>query len=390
MTIQKWTKPGSRLRKLASTILFALVLVALGLYAGGAFRKTRPLATAQAQGPEIPAPARSAVAERVRVPLHEEAVGTVRSRRTVEVAAQVTARVVRILAEPGQILKQGDALLELDDRELAARLGQARQVLTAGDSAILRAQQSKLQSAARLEQARAHVERTRKLAEARAATAETLEAAESDYAQALASVAEAEAMLAVSSAQREQAAAGLHEAEIALGYARISAPLDGIVAERRIEVGDLALPGRTLFVVLDPAALRLDARVREGLVGRIHAGDTLEIEVPAADAVVAGKVSVVLPAAEARTRTFEVRVDFEAQEGIHVGMFGRLRLQSGEREIVRVPRGAVLRVGQLETILVKEGSEWLRRLVTTGATGQDGSVEILSGLSGDETVGISG
>ncbi len=103
-----------------------------------------------------------------------------------------------------------------------------------------------------------------------------------------------------------------------------------------------------------------------------------------------GRVTVVLPAAEARSRTFEVRADFDAREGIHVGMFGRLHLQTGEREIVRVPAAAVVRVGQLETILVREGQRWLRRLVTCGSADSDGSVEILSGLVGGETVGISG
>lgn len=390
MTKAQVAKPHSRMRKIAATVLFAAVLVALALYAGGAFRSKRPAPPPTAGAAEIAAPEKTAVAARVRVPVQEVAVGTVRSRRTVDVAAQVTARVVRIQVEPGQSVKRGDALLDLDGRELAARVAQARQVFTAAESAILRVQQSKVQSAARLDQARAHVERTRKLVLDQAATAEALEAAESGYLQAQASVAEAEAMMAVASAQREQAADAVHEAEIALGYATISAPLDGIVAEQRIEVGDLALPGRTLFVVFDPAALRLEARVREGLISRIHAGEALEIEIPAAKVVVPGRVSVVLPTAEARSRTFEARVDFDAREGIHVGMFGRLRMPAGEREIVRVPQSAVVRIGQLETVLVREGQHWRRRLVTTGAVSADGTVEILSGLSGDEVVGLAG
>jgi RND family efflux transporter MFP subunit len=377
------------LRRIGSTLLFAALLVALGLYATGAWRAKRP-PHAVVEAAEIPAPQKTAVAERVKVPIREDAVGTVRSRRTVEVAAQVMARVDHILVEPGQSVKTGEALLQLDARELAARLAQARQAFTAAESAVLRAEQSKAQSAARLGQARAHVERMRKLAAEHAATTEALEAAESDFLQAQAGVSEAEAMTAVASAQRGQAADAVHEAEIALGYAAISSPIDGIVAERRIETGDLALPGHTLVVVLDPGALRLEARVREGLVSGIHAGQTLEIEIPSARAVVPGKVSVVLPTAEARSRTFEVRVDFEAREGIHAGMFGRLRMPAGEREIVRVPSGAVVRVGQLETILVREGEHWRRRLVTTGAHAGDGTVEILSGLTGNEVVGISG
>ena len=111
-----WRDPRSRVRRITSTILFALVLVALGLYATGAFRAKRTNPPSSAQLPEISAPKNTAVAVRARVPIEEAAVGTVRSRRTVEIAAQVTARVVRILAEPGQTIEQGDALLELDGR----------------------------------------------------------------------------------------------------------------------------------------------------------------------------------------------------------------------------------------------------------------------------------
>jgi hypothetical protein len=48
----------------------------------------------------------------------------------------------------------------------------------------------------------------------------------------------------------------------------------------------------------------------------------------------------------------------------------------------------VLRIGQLETVIVKDGERWIRRLVTTGAAFDGGAIEILSGLSGGETVGL--
>jgi hypothetical protein len=49
----------------------------------------------------------------------------------------------------------------------------------------------------------------------------------------------------------------------------------------------------------------------------------------------------------------------------------------------------VVRVGQLETVVVREDTRWTRRMVTTGVAFDDGSVEVLSGLAGGETIGLA-
>jgi len=73
---------------------------------------------------------------------------------------------------------------------------------------------------------------------------------------------------------------------------------------------------------------------------------------------------------------------------VYPGMFGRLRLPVGEREVVRVPAAAIERIGQLETVLLLGDGSWSRRLITTGAAFPDGAVEVLSGLAGGETIGL--
>jgi len=85
-----------------------------------------------------------------------------------------------------------------------------------------------------------------------------------------------------------------------------------------------------------------------------------------------------------------VRVTFEEQAGVYPGMFGRLRLPAGRREVVALPAAAIVRVGQLETVEVHQDGRWVRRLVTTGQPLAGGGVEILSGLEGGEEVGIPG
>jgi len=360
-----------------------LVAVATGAFGG------KPIEPGRTQDPPgEPAPARTAQAMRGEVDVFEPAVGTVRSRRQVAVAAQVGATIVSTRVEAGQTVEAGALAIALDDRDLSARLTQARQGLAAAEAAVKSAQEGKAQAAARLEQARASFERVKGFFESGAATSEQLEAAEAAFLEASAAVAGAEASISAALASQAQAQAAVTSASVALEHATIAVPIDGVVSERSVETGDLAWPGRTLFTVLDPRALRLEARVREGLIARIAPGDALEIELPGPGLRLAGRVAEVLPAADARSRTFQVRVEFEALEGVLPGMFGRLRVPVGQREVVRVPVAAVARVGQLETVLVQGAAGFERRLVTTGERFEDGTLEVLSGLAGGETVGL--
>jgi RND family efflux transporter MFP subunit len=311
---------------------FVALTLGVMLYATGAFQGARVEPGRLPTPPGLPPPGATTVAVRARVPIVEEAVGTVRSRRRVAVAAQVTARVVSIAAEVGDRVTAGAPLVTLDDSDFRARFARAT----------------------------AQYERVRGFLARQAATSEQMETAESEYLQ----------------------------AKAAIEHTRIAVPIDGVVAERHVEPGDLASPGRPLLVVLDPTSLRLEAQVRERLIGHITPGATLDVALPAADAIIQGTVAEVLPAADPQSRTFTVRVNFDPVPGVHPGMFGRLRLPAGERETVRVPASAVERIGQLETVGVREEEVWVRRLVTTGATAPDGTVEVLSGLRGGETLGL--
>ncbi len=307
-------------------------VIGVVLYAAGVFHRPRPPEGVGASRLEIPPPARSVRAERIAAPVVEEAVGTVRSRQRVAVAAQVTARVLAVHATVGDSVRAGTLLVLLDDSDFAAAYVRAK----------------------------AQYERVRGFFARQAATAEQLEAAEAEYRQAKATV----------------------------EHVRIAAPIDGVIAERHVEPGDLAVAGRPLLVLLDPRALRLEAQIREGLIGQIRPGDRLEVVLPAVARTVQGTVAEILPAADPQSRTFEVRVNFEPVAGVYPGMFGRLRLPVGQREVVRVPAAAVARAGQLETVVVQADGLWVRRLVTTGALLPDGSLEVLSGLRGGETLGI--
>jgi len=378
-----------RVPKLVSGLLFVGVAVLIVAYATGAFRHGERVPPGR--GPEPagePTPARTAAVVRGEIPLFEEAVGTVRSRTVVAVSSQLSARVLEVTQRSGASVATGDLLVRLDDREPTSRVGQAKQALAAAVAARRRAEQAKAQGETRLVRATSQHERYQKLLASQAIPPEQAEASESEWIQAKSSVADAEAAISAADAQIEQAKQVVAEAELFLGYTRVSSPIDGVVIERQIEPGDLAQPGRALLVVLDPKALRLEAQVRESLIARISKGQALEVSIPASGKRAPGTVAEIVPSADPTSRTFTVRVDFGPIEGVYAGMFGRLRLPLGVREAVRAPPAAVQRIGQLDTVVVRSGDRWERRLVTTGAIGEDGLVEILSGLVGGETVGL--
>ncbi|MFV1958216.1 MAG: efflux RND transporter periplasmic adaptor subunit [Planctomycetota bacterium] len=377
------------MKRLLAGIAFLAFVVAIFLYASGAFRKNQIEPGKLPEPAGRPVPRQTVQVTRAEVPVVEEAVGTVDSRTRVAISAQIPARVMEVRAEAGATVSEGQTIILLDDREQRARVGQAEDAHRQAEAARNRAVQARAGAQAVLAQAKKHYDRIKSLFDGEAATLEQLEQAEAALLQAQAGLAETEAAIAAAQAQIEQAAQVVAEAKVALGHATIRAPIRGVVSMKAVEPGDLALPGRTLLELLDPKALRLDAQVREGLIRLVVKGGTFDVEIPSARLTLQGTIDEVCPTADPLSRTFKVRVDIEGVRGVHPGMYGRLHIPVGKREVVRVPREAVIRVGQLETVTVKEGDRWVRRYVTTGKDLGDGMVEILSGLAGGETVALA-
>ncbi len=379
---------SSTLKRFAPVLLGTAALILLILWVGGVFRTGR-IAPGDAVAPPIQTVRGEAIAEarRVSIPQHQAAVGTVRARTATRIEAQVSARVQRVAVHSGQRVQAGDLLVELDDRELGARHEQARHALEAARQRRSQAMQRIEAAEATLRRAEAQYERIRRFLEVGAATSQQMEEAEAIFHEARAAREEALAARSQAEAEIEVAQRRLDEASVALGYARIAAPVDGQVVERLVEPGDLARPGTPLVTLQSEGALRLEALVPEGLIGRLSLGD--EVVVEAGGRRLTGPVEEIVPAADPRARSFVVKAALPEGPGLFPGMFGRLEIPLVEREAVIVPRNAVRRVGQLEMVRTVEDGAVHSRLVTTGAL-LDGEVEILSGLSGGEEVILHG
>jgi len=335
------------------------------------------------------APRTTATAQRTMLPRVFDAVGTVKARTDSRVEAQVTGRVLEVLVRPGDRVKAGDDLIRLDDRATQAQLGRARQAQASVQSQIGQARDALASAQAGFDKAESTYRRMKQLYDQKVVTAEEVEKAEAAHLQARAALNQAREAVVEAQSRTQEAAKVVQEAEIGLDYTTIRAQEDGEVAQRLAEPGDLAFPGKALLSLQTGASLRLEAMVRESLIGRVKIGDSLPVVITALEggAPITGTVDEIEPLADPVTRSFLVKARLPELPGLFPGMFGRLLIPLGEREGVLAPESAVTRVGQLETVRVQSGDDWRTVYVRTGAR-HGAQVEILSGLSGGETLGI--
>ncbi|NDV26719.1 efflux RND transporter periplasmic adaptor subunit [Desulfovibrio sp. JC010] len=363
-------------------VIMLLVLWMSGSFKSGVIEQGRIVSARSGD-----APARRAVAELVSVPVVYEAVGTVRPETEASIEAQVTGKVLKVLVRSGQKVRKGDKLIVLDNREFKTRLESAQQGLQSAQAAERQAREAINAAKAESDTATATWKRMKKLFADKVATQDELDRVEANYLKAKAALAQAGDGLDAASAGVRQARKGVEGARINLGYTAITAQADGEVAKRMVEPGDLAFPGKPLMLIQTGGALRLEALVREGVIGQVRIGQKLGVDIQALGERAEAVVEEVVPSADPLTRTFLVKAGLDPLPGLYPGMFGRLLIPVSEKEVVLVPAKAVSRVGQLETVLVQSGENWEPVYVRSGA-GHGSKLEILSGLSGNETVGF--
>jgi len=301
--------------------------------------------------------ARLAPVRAIRIPVHESAVGTVRPVHETSVASKILAKVVAVHITAGKPVSKGDVLVLLDDEDLKARRQQAAAALDATRAAR--------------DQAQVEFDRVQSLVKQNAAAAIEVE----------------RTTTALKAAQAElvRTQQALKEADAVLSYAKITAPLGGIVVDKRVDVGDTVRPGDVLATLYDPTRMQLVAHVRESLTYRLKVGQDVQVEVAALGHPCQGEVSEIVPEAQTSSRSFQVKVTGPCPPGVYAGMFGRLLIPLDEEQVLVIPRQAVARVGQLDVVSVADGPTLRRRAVQLGRIIGD-DVQVLSGLQPGEQV----
>lgn len=276
---------------------------------------------------------------------------TVEAVQQAVLAAQISGRVLEVRVDAGQTVRKGEVLMRLDARESAEAVAAAE---------------------AQYINAKAAYERTRKLVEQKFVSPAALDKAKAEF--------------DAAAAQRGGAAASS-------SHATIVSPINGIVARRHAELGDMAAPGKPLFTIYEPGGLRLTANVPQFRLQQVRGVKSARVEFPELGQWVNATTVTVLPTVDAGTHAAQVRVQLpatpELAASLTPGMFARVHFVLGQMVRITVPEAAVVRRGEVTAVYVQaaDGRLSLRQLRLGEAMGQ-GEREVLAGLSEGELVVI--
>jgi len=310
-------------------------------------------------------------AQTVNLPDVVEAVGTLRAAETSQIAAQMMGNIVEIRAREGDRVQRGQVLAVIDD-------AQPRAVLDRATAADLAAQQEISASESDFSLAESTFKRYQTLYDRKSVSPQEFDEIRARY-QA------AHARREMARAGQAQAKAALQQARTALSYAHIVAPFDGLVTEKKADVGTLASPGMPLFTVEDLRHYRLEAAVNESDLRYVRQGQQVSVLIDAlGDREVKGKVIEIVPAADPTSRSFLVKVELPFDTALRSGLFGRTQFARGERSALLVPRSAIVERGQLQGIYVLDQNRIAGlRYITLGRPSAQ-QVEVLAGLQAGE------
>jgi cobalt-zinc-cadmium efflux system membrane fusion protein len=283
-----------------------------------------------------------------------------------EVGSPIPARVGQVLVSPGDRVRAGQPLLELDSPEL----GRARATV--------------LSARARKQLAERTLARRTELAAERIVAQRELESTEAEASDAVAQLAAAEQQLAALGGERGSGT-----------RFSLSAPLAGSVIERNAVRGRLVDAQQTLFVIGDLTRLWLVAHAFERDALRIKAGRSAQANFPALPGQeFSGTVTRIGSRVDPASRTVEIRIAIDNSEGLlRPGMSATSRIPVGDEaaRIVTLPVAALQRLPEGWCVflpLAEEGSFETRPV----GRGRDlaGEVEIVQGVRAGERVVVDG
>lgn len=286
------------------------------------------------------------VVERAATTGSHERPGSLRHRRQVRLFSQEEGRITLLEVFEGDMVREGEVLIALEDDLLQAELDKAR---------------------ATLAQAELDVGRLEDLVSKRAASDAEL----------------SQARTAVAVARGD-----VRLLETRLAFTRIPAPFDGVVTERLVEPGDFVSRNTQLLTIADPESLVAEVFASELILPRMKVGDPAQLRIDAlGGAAFPARILRIHPSLEQTSRQGIVELTLEdPPAGVKAGQFVRVRLETAAVERLLIPFRALRRDrdGELVWLITDEGQA-VRRKVRSGLQIAD-RIEILEGLAAGDRI----
>jgi RND family efflux transporter MFP subunit len=317
-----------------------------------------------------------------------EASGTVRARYSAAIAAKIAAGILEVRVQAGDHVQAGQTLVVLEHRDLEENLRRAEAGRAEAESSIDEAESAIVAASANFELADVTYRRFDGLLASASVSQQELDDSQARLRSAAAALDMTASRRRQIIARRTQAEAEIAAARVALGYATLTAPFAALVTERKADPGTLTTPGAPLLTLEREGNPRLEVSLDESRLPLAEVGDSVAVAIDGLKRTITGRVAEVVPAVDAATRSFTVKIDLPALPGLRSGVFGRAGFTAGRREALLVPESAVLQRGQIQSLYVVEGDTARLRLVTLGEA-RDGQCEVLSGLTAGERIVVT-
>ncbi len=279
-----------------------------------------------------------------------EALGTAGSNESIVVSAQVTETVSRVHFDDGQVVAKGDVLVELTSREESAQLDEVR---------------------ANLGEAQRQYERATEMSRNG-----TLSAAQLDF----------------RTTARDAARARLDELRARMRDRLIRAPFAGVLGMRSVSPGTLVQPGDMITTLDDIDMINIDFAVPERFLSVLSVGLVVRSTTAAyPDRIFEGTVRAIDTRVDPDTRSVRVRADLPNPEhALRPGMLVSVELTANRETRLAIPEEAIVPIGERRFVFVVNPEDRVDRIELTTGRRDNGLVEVVEGLGGDENVVLEG
>lgn len=291
-----------------------------------------------------------------------QAPGTVAAWQEVPVGAEAGGlTAIRVLADEGSYVRQGQVLVKMNDALIRAQLRQQDAQLASAQAGLAQAQ-ADYQRAANLsgQGYLSQASLDQRLAAQRTWTAN------------------------VASAQ-----AGRQETMTRLAQTEVRAPVSGLITRRSVVLGQIVAPGTELFRLVRQGQLELNAQVPETELQALRPGLPARVTISEVGEMV-GTIRVVTPQVDPQTRIGIARIALPTRPGLRTGMFGTAAISVTAAPTIVVPQAAVVFRDNVSGVFVlDQGNRARFRRIATGER-LDRQVAVLSGLNERERVVVNG
>jgi len=239
--------------------------------------------------------------------------GTVISDNKKMITSRFMGFVTEVKISEGDFVKKGDLLYTIDSKEIDSALTQVK-------LGISQAQLSLQMYQNQYTNVKLNLERHKRLLAKDMVSefeVENLALAEQNLAN----------MINIAKKQVIQAQAQLAEVKNQYRYLNIKAPNNGVIVNKNIKVGEMAMPGMPAIILSDLSNLKISAEIAENDLSRIKHGTKVQISIPSQKINVIGKVSAIIPSSNPMTHTFKIKVSFKNRyKSVYPGMYATIKI----------------------------------------------------------------